>query len=118
MFKKFNENENLVLFAILIVAVASILMFRIGWDMGENSYTIRDNTIYTSEDLSNSYNQGFNDGLLEAEEVTMATHYEILDAWFSGIQNVTENNGTIKITDKNGNLWVLVVDDFNEKEVG
>lgn len=117
MFKKFNENENLVLFAILIVAIASILMFRIGWDMGENSYAIRDNTLYSSEDLATSYNQGFNDGLLEAEEATMATHYEILDAWFSGIQNVTDNNGTIKITDENGNLWVLAIDDFG-KEVG
>lgn len=112
-----NRSETALLFALLIVAIASIFMFRLGWTMGENSYAIKDDTIYTKEDLSASYNQGFNDGLLEAEEATMATHYEILDAWFSDIQNVTDNNGTIKITDENGNLWILVVDDFG-KEVG
>lgn len=116
--KKFlNNNETALLFALLIVAIASIFMFRLGWTMGENSYIIKDNTLYNKEDISSSYNQGFNDGLLEAEESTMATHYEILDAWFSGIQNVTNNNGAIKITDEKGNLWILVVDDF-AKEVG
>lgn len=116
--KKFlNNNETALLFALLIVAIASVFMFRLGWTMGENSYAIKDTTLYSKEDIESTYNQGFNDGILEAEEATMATHYEILDAWFSGIQNVTDNNGTIKITDENGNLWILVVDDFG-KEVG
>lgn len=116
--KKFlNNNETALLFALLIVAFASIFMFCLGWTMGENSYAIKDDTLYSKADIEASYNQGFNDGLLEAEEATMATHCEILDAWLSGIQNVTDDNGTIKITDENGNLWILVVDDFG-KEVG
>lgn len=116
--KKFlNNGETALLFALLIVAIASIFMFRLGWTMGENSYAIKDDTLYSKADIETTYKQGFNDGLLEAQDAAMATHYEILNAWFSGIQDVTDNNGTIKITDENGNLWVLVVDDFG-KEVG
>ena len=47
---KNQVKENIVLIAALVAAVCSIFMFYLGWDMGEKSYAIRDNTIYSEEE--------------------------------------------------------------------
>lgn len=64
------------------------------------------NEVYTNEDLSKSYNNGYNAGYEEA--------YATLDEWFSNLQSVTigEDNSTIHILDNNGEEWILVSDDY------
>ena len=100
-------KENIILVAALIAAICSIFMFYLGWDMGEKSYAIRDNTIYSEEDLTSSYQNGYNDALIEAEEASMASHTEIIESWMSNLQDVTINNKVIHIVDGNGEEWVI-----------
>ena len=71
-------KENIILVAALIAAICSVFMFWLGWDMGEKSYQIKDTTLYSKEDLTGSYNVGYEDGLHEAEESSMASHTEIV----------------------------------------
>ena len=56
-------KENIVLVVALVAALCSIFMFWLGWDMGEKSYQIKDTTFYSEEDLTGSYNVGYEDGL-------------------------------------------------------
>ena len=100
-------KENIVLVAALIAAVCCIFMFWLGWDMGEKSYSIKDDTLYSEEDLTGSYNVGFEDGLHEAEEASMASHTEIVEAWMSNLQDVTINGEVVHIVDGNGEEWVI-----------
>ena len=65
-------KENITLILLLLVAASSIFMFRLGWNMGEKSYSIHDKTIYSSEELESSFKEGFNTGLNEALDMTMA----------------------------------------------
>lgn len=62
--------------------------------------------VYTEEDLTESYNAGYNKGVEEA--------YTTTEDWFSNLQNVTisEDNSTIHLIDSNGEEWVLVSDDY------
>ena len=103
-------KENIILVAALIAAICSIFMFYLGWDMGEKSYAIRDNTIYSEEDLTSSYQNGYNDALIEAEEASMASHTEIVESWMSNIQDVTINGEVIHIVDGNGEEWVITTE--------
>ena len=103
-------KENIILVAALIAAICSIFMFYLGWDMGEKSYAIRDNTIYSEEDLTSSYQNGYNDALIEAEEASMASQIEVVESWMSNLQDVTINGEAIHIVDGNGEEWVITAE--------
>lgn len=62
--------------------------------------------VYTEEDLTGSYNAGYDAGVEEA--------YSTTEDWFSNLQNVaiSEDNSTIHLIDGNGEEWVLVSDDY------
>ena len=100
-------KENIILVAALIAAICSIFMFYLGWDMGEKSHAIRDNTIYSEEDLTSSYQNGYNDALTEAEESSMISHTEIIESWMSNLQDVTINGEVVHIVDGNGEEWII-----------
>ena len=103
-------KENIILVAALIAAICSIFMFYLGWDMGEKSYAIRDNTIYSEEDFTSSYQNGDNDALIEAEEASMASQIEVVESWMSNLQDVTINGEAIHIVDGNGEEWVITAE--------
>lgn len=100
-------KENIILVAALIAAICSIFMFWLGWDMGEKSYAIKDPTIYSEEDLTGSYNVGYEDGVHEAEESSMASHVEIVESWLCNLQDVTINGEVVHIVDGNGEEWII-----------
>ena len=103
-------KENIILVAALLTAICSIFMFYIGWDMGEKSHAIKDTTIYSEEDLTGSYNVGYEDGLHEAEEASMASQIEIVEAWMSNLQDITINGEVVHIVDGNGEEWVITTE--------
>ena len=103
-------KENIVLIAALVAAVCSIFMFWLGWDMGEKSYQIKDDTIYSHEDLTGSFQVGYETGLSDAEESAMASHVEIVEAWMSNLESVTINGEVIHIVDGNGEEWVITAE--------
>lgn len=103
-------KENIILIAALVAAVCSVFMFYLGWDMGEKSHAIKDTTIYSEEDLTSSYQNGYNDALIEAEEASMASHTEIVESWMSNIQDVTINGEVVHIVDGNGEEWVITAE--------
>ena len=103
-------KENIILVAALIAAICSIFMFYLGWDMGEKSHAIRDNTIYSEEDLTSSYQNGYNDALTEAEEASMASQIEVVESWMSNLQDVTINGEVVHIVDGNGEEWVITAE--------
>ena len=103
-------KENIILVAALIAAICSIFMFYLGWDMGEKSHAIRDNTIYSEEDLTSSYQNGYNDALTEAEEASMTSQIEAIESWMSNLQDVTINGEAIHIVDGNGEEWVITAE--------
>ena len=100
-------KENIILIAALVAAVCSVFMFYLGWDMGEKSHAIKDTTLYSEEDLTSSYQNGYNDALTEAEEASMASHAEIVESWLCNIQDVTINGEVVHIVDGNGEEWVI-----------
>lgn len=103
-------KENISLVAALIATICCIFMFWLGWDMGEKSYQIKDTTLYSEEDLTGSYNVGYEDGLHEAEESAMATHVEMVESWMSNLQDVTINGDVVHIIDGNGEEWVITAE--------
>ena len=103
-------KENIILVAALLTAICSIFMFYLGWDMGEKSHAIKDTTLYSEEDLTGSYNIGFEDGLHEAEEASMASQIEVVESWMSNLQDVTINGEAIHIVDGNGEEWVITAE--------
>ena len=100
-------KENIILVAALIAAICSIFMFWLGWDMGEKSHAIKDTTLYSEEDLTGSYNVGFENGLHEAEEASMASQIEIVESWLCNLESVTINDEVVHIIDGNGEEWVI-----------
>ena len=103
-------KENIGLIVALVATICSIFMFYLGWDMGEKSYAIRDNTIYSEEDLTSSYQNGYNDVLIEAQEASMASQIEVVESWMSNLQDVTINGEAIHIVDGNGEEWVITAE--------
>ena len=103
-------KENIGLIVALVATICSIFMFYLGWDMGEKSYAIRDNTIYSEEDLTSSYQNGYNDALTEAEEASMASHVEIVESGLCNLECVTINGEAIHIVDGNGEEWVITAE--------
>ena len=104
---KNQVKENIGLIVALVATICSIFMFYLGWDMGEKSHAIRDNTIYSEEYLTSSYQNGYNDALIEAEEASMANQIEVVESWMSNLQDVTINGKVIHIVDGNGEEWVI-----------
>lgn len=107
---KNQVKENIGLIVALVATICSIFMFYLGWDMGEKSHAIRDNTIYSEEDLTSSYQNGYNDALTEAEEASMASQIEVVESWMSNLQDVTINSKVIHIVDGNGEEWVITTE--------
>ena len=107
---KNQVKENIGLIVALVATICSIFMFYLGWDMGEKSHAIRDNTIYSEEDLTSSYQNGYNDALTEAEEASMASQIEVVESWMSNLQDVTINGEAIHIIDGNGEEWVITAE--------
>ena len=107
---KNQVKENIVLIAALIAAICSIFMFYLGWDMGEKSHAIKDTTLYSEEDLTGSYNVGYENGLHEAEEASMASHAEIVESWLCNLESVTINDEVVHIVDGNGEEWVITTE--------
>ena len=103
-------KENIGLIVALVATICSIFMFYLGWDMGEKSYAIKDPTIYSEEDLTSSYQNGYNDALIEAEEASMASQIEVVESWMSNLQDVTINGEAIHIVDGNGEEWVITAE--------
>lgn len=103
-------KENVILVAALVVAICSIFMFYLGWDMGEKSYQIKDDTIYSEEDLTGSFQVGYETGLHEAEEASMASHTEIVESWLCNLESVTINDEVVHIVDGNGEEWVITAE--------
>lgn len=103
-------KENIILIAALVAAVCSVFMFYLGWDMGEKSHAIKDTTLYSEEDLTSSYQNGYNDALTEAEEASMASHTEIVESWLCNLKSVTINGEVIHIVDGNGEEWVITAE--------
>lgn len=100
-------KENIILVAALLATICSIFMFYLGWDMGEKSHAIKDTTLYSEEDLTGSYNVGFEDGLHEAEEASMASQIEIVESWLCNLESVTINDDVVHIVDGNGEEWII-----------
>lgn len=107
---KNQVKENIILIAALCAAICSIFMFWLGWDMGEKSYSIKDDTIYSHEDLTGSFQVGYETGLHEAEEASMASQTEVVEAWMSNLESVTINGEVIHIIDGNGEEWVIIAE--------
>ena len=103
-------KENIILIAALVAAVCSVFMFYLGWDMGEKSHAIKDTTLYSEEDLTSSYQNGYNDALTEAEETSMASHVEIVESWLCNLESVTINDEVVHIVDGNGEDWVITAE--------
>ena len=104
---KNQVKENIGLIVALVAASCCIFMFWLGWDMGEKSYQIKDTTLYSEEDLTGSYNGGFEDGLHEAEEASMASQIEIVESWLCNLESVTINDEVVHIVDSNGEEWII-----------
>ena len=107
---KNQVKENIGLIVALVATICSIFMFYLGWDMGEKSHAIKDTTLYSEEDLTGSYNVGFEDGLHEAEEASMTSHAEIVENWLCNLQDVTINGEVVHIVDGNGEEWVITAE--------
>ena len=107
---KNQVKENIGLIVALVATICSIFMFYLGWDMGEKSHAIRDNTIYSEEDLTSSYQNGYNDALTEAEEASMASQIEVVESWMSNLQDVAINGEVVHIVDGNGEEWVITTE--------
>lgn len=104
---KNQVRENIGLIVALVATICCIFMFWLGWDMGEKSHAIKDTTLYSEEDLTGSYNVGFEDGLHEAEEASMASHTEIVENWLCNLESISINDKVIHIIDGNGEEWVI-----------
>ena len=100
-------KENIGLIVALVAASCCIFMFWLGWDMGEKYYQIKDTTLYSEKDLTGSYNKGYEDGLHEAEEASMASQIEIVESWLCNLESVTINDEVVHIVDSNGEEWII-----------
>lgn len=96
---KNQVKENIGLIVALVATLCSIFMF---W--------LKDTTLYSEEDLTGSYNVGYEDGLHEAEEASMASQIEVVESWMSNLQDVTINGEVVHIVDGNGEEWVITAE--------
>ena len=97
--KSMNPRAMFIIMAILAISTI-ILLCNIDYSKSTPC------EVYTEEDLTGSYNAGYDKGVEEA--------YTTTEDWFSNLQNVTisEDGTTIHLIDSNGEEWVLVSDDY------
>ena len=97
--KSMNPRAMFIIMAILAISVVALIC---NIDYSKSTPA----EIYTEEDLTGSYNAGYDKGIEEA--------YATTEDWFSNLQSVTigEDNSTIHLIDSNGEEWVLVSDDY------
>ena len=97
--KSMNPRAMLIIMAILAISVITLIC---NIDYSKSTPA----EVYTKEDLTGSYNAGYDKGVEEA--------YTTTENWFSNLQSVTigEDNSTIHLIDGNGEEWVLVSDDY------
>lgn len=97
--KSMNPRAMFIIMAILAISVIALIC-----NIDYSKSTPAD--VYTEEDLTGSYNAGYDKGVEEA--------YTTTEDWFSNLQNVTisEDGTTIHLIDSNGEEWVLVSDDY------
>ena len=97
--KSINPRAMFIIMAILAISVV-VLICNIDYSKSTPA------EVYTEEDLTESYNAGYDKGIEEA--------YATTEDWFSNLQNVTisEDGTTIHLIDSNGEEWVLVSDDY------
>ena len=97
--KSMNPRAMFIIMAILAISVV-VLICNIDYSKSTPA------EVYTEEDLTGSYNAGYDKGIEEA--------YTTTENWFSNLQSVTigEDNSTIHLIDGNGEEWVLVSDDY------
>lgn len=97
--KSMNPRAMFIIMAILAISVI-VLICNIDYSKSTPA------EVYTEEDLTRSYNAGYDKGIEEA--------YATTEDWFSNLQNVTisEDNSTIHLIDNNGEEWILVSDDY------
>ena len=97
--KSMNPRAMFIIMAILAISVITLIC-NIDYSKSVPA------EVYTEEDLTGSYNAGYDKGVEEA--------YATTEDWFSNLQNVTigEDNSTIHLVDENGEEWVLVSDDY------
>ena len=97
--KSINPRAMFIIMAILAISVVALIC---NIDYSKSTPA----EVYTEEDLTGSYNAGYDKGIEEA--------YATTEDWFSNLQNVTisEDNSTIHLIDDNGEEWVLVSDDY------
>ena len=99
--KSMNPRAMFIIMAILAISVV-VLICNIDYSKSIPA------EVYTEEDLTGSYNAGYDKGIEEA--------YATTEDWFSNLQNVTisEDGTTIHLIDSNGEEWVLVSDDYQK----
>lgn len=97
--KSMNSRAMFIIMAILAISTI-VLLCNIDYSKSTPA------EVYTEEDLTGSYNAGYDKGVEEA--------YTTTKDWFSNLQSVTigEDNSTIHLIDSNGEEWVLVSDDY------
>lgn len=97
--KSMNPRAMFIIMAILAISTI-VLLCNIDYSKSTPA------EVYTKEDLTGSYNAGYDKGIEEA--------YTTTEDWFSNLQNVTisEDGTTIHLINSNGEEWVLVSDDY------
>ena len=97
--KSMNPRAMLVLMVIITIGILTLIC---NIDYSKSTPA----EVYTEEDLTGSYNAGYDKGIEEA--------YTTTEKWFSNLQSVTigEDGTTIHLIDDNGEEWVLVSDDY------
>ncbi len=97
--KSMNPRAMLIIMAILAISIITLIC---NIDYSKSTPA----EVYTEEDLTGSYNAGYDKGIEEA--------YTTTENWFSNLQSVTigEDGTTIHLIDDNGEEWVLVSDDY------
>ena len=97
--KSMNPRAMLVLMVIITIGILTLIC---NIDYSKSTPA----EVYTEEDLTGSYNAGYDKGIEEA--------YATTEDWFSNLQNVTisEDGTTIHLIDSNGEEWILVSDDY------
>ena len=97
--KSMNPRAMLVLMVIITIGILTLIC---NIEYSESTPA----EVYTKEDLTGSYNAGYDKGVEEA--------YTTTENWFSNLQSVTigEDNSTIHLIDGNGEEWILVSDDY------
>ena len=97
--KSMNPRAMLILMVIITIGILTLIC---NIDYSKSTPA----EVYTKEDLTGSYNAGYDAGVNEA--------YATTENWFSNLQSVTigEDNSTIHPIDGNCEEWTVVSDDY------